>query len=153
MNAQAKKPFGYRDIGDKLDYLNKVGSSTALNRYYEGGSPDDLGAVPSFGNRSATGREVFLKKDGTQTFLYSASDEVIVKSSVPDVEELSECHSITRNCLPLSVSVIAGAKRPWPRHCMIKWRISPKTISVGIKTNELCTTVGRNREIRQNSRR
>lgn len=85
MNARANHSE-YRDIGDKLDYLNKVGSSTALNRYYEGGSPDDLWAVPSLGIDPATGREVFLKKDGTQTFLYSASDEVIVGSSVPDVE-------------------------------------------------------------------
>lgn len=45
MNARANHSE-YRDIGDKLDYLNKVGSSTALNRYYEGGSPDDLWAVP-----------------------------------------------------------------------------------------------------------
>ncbi|WP_233556894.1 SusC/RagA family TonB-linked outer membrane protein [Odoribacter sp. AF15-53] len=85
MNARANHSE-YRDIGDKLDYLNEVGSSTVLNRYYEGGSPDDLWAVPSLGIDPATGREVFLKKDGTQTFLYSASDEVIVGSSVPDVE-------------------------------------------------------------------
>ena len=85
MNARANHSE-YRDIGDKLDYLNKIGSSTVLNRYYEGGSPDDLWAVPSLGIDPATGRELFLKKDGTQTFLYSASDEVIVGSSVPDVE-------------------------------------------------------------------
>ena len=76
----------FRDIGDKLNYMNRVGSSTVLNRYYEGGSPDDLWAVPSLGIDPATGREVFLKKDGTQTFVYSASDEVVVGSSVPDVE-------------------------------------------------------------------
>lgn len=76
----------YKDIGDKLDYLNERGSSTTLNRYYEGASPDDMWAVPSLGIDPATGREVFLKKDGTQTFKYSASDEVVVGCSVPDVE-------------------------------------------------------------------
>ena len=85
MNARANHSE-FRDIGDKLNYMNRVGSSTVLNRYYEGGSPDDLWAVPSLGIDPATGREVFLKKDGTQTFVYSASDEVVVGSSVPDVE-------------------------------------------------------------------
>ena len=85
MNARANHSE-FRDVGDKLEYMNRVGSSTVLNRYYEGGSPDDLWAVPSLGIDPATGREVFLKKDGTQTFLYSASDEVVVGSSVPDVE-------------------------------------------------------------------
>ena len=85
MNARSNHSE-FRDIRDKLNYMNRVGSSTVLNRYYEGGSPDDLWAVPSLGIDPATGREVFLKKDGTQTFVYSASDEVVVGSSVPDVE-------------------------------------------------------------------
>ncbi len=76
----------YREIGDKLDYLNEKGSSKTLLRYYEGASPDDMWAVPSLGIDPATGREVFLKKDGTQTFIYSADDEVVVGSSRPDVE-------------------------------------------------------------------
>ena len=76
----------YKDIGNKLDYLNERGSSTTLNRYYEGASPDDMWAVRSLGIDPATGREVFLKKDGTQTFKYSAMDEVVVGSSVPDVQ-------------------------------------------------------------------
>ncbi len=76
----------YREIGDKLDYLNEKGSSRTLLRYYDGASPDDMWAVPSLGIDPATGREVFLKKDGTQTFIYSADDEVVVGSSRPDVE-------------------------------------------------------------------
>ncbi len=76
----------YREIGDKLAYLNEKGSSKTLSRYYEGASPDDMWAVPSLGIDPATGREVFLKKDGTQTFIYSADDEVVVGSSRPDVE-------------------------------------------------------------------
>ncbi len=76
----------YKNIGNHLDDLNQWGSSTVLNRYYEGASPDDLWAVRSLGIDPATGREVFLKKDGTQTFKHSNSDEVVVGCIVPDVE-------------------------------------------------------------------
>ena len=57
-----------------------------LQRYYDGASPDDMWAVPSLGIDPATGREVFLKKNGEQTFVYSADDEVVVGCSRPDVE-------------------------------------------------------------------
>ena len=76
----------YREIGDKLEYLNEKGSSKVLQRYYDGASPDDMWAVPSLGIDPATGREVFLKKNGEQTFVYSADDEVVVGCSRPDVE-------------------------------------------------------------------
>lgn len=76
----------YREIGDKLEYLNEKGSSKTLLRYYDGASPDDMWAVPSLGIDPATGREVFLKKNGEQTFIYSADDEVVVGCSRPDVE-------------------------------------------------------------------
>lgn len=85
MNFRTSKSE-YRDIGDSLDYLNELGSSQNLVRYYEGASPDDMWAVPSLGIDPATGREVFQKKDGSQTFIYSTSDEVIVGCSRPDVE-------------------------------------------------------------------
>lgn len=76
----------YKSIGDHLSELNEWGSSIVLNRYVEGGSPDDMWAVRSLGIDPATGREVFLKRDGTQTFKHSTSDEVVVGCSVPDVE-------------------------------------------------------------------
>lgn len=76
----------YREIGDKLDYLNEKGSSKNLQRYYDGASPDDLWAVPSLGIDPATGHEVFLKKNGEHTFIYSTDDEVVVGCSRPDVE-------------------------------------------------------------------
>ena len=74
------------DIGDSLMEYNKQGSSTTLTRYYDGASTDDMWAVPSLGIDPATGREVYLKKDGTHTFGWDASDEVIVGSSVPKIE-------------------------------------------------------------------
>lgn len=76
----------YRDIEDKLASLNEYGNALNLVRYYEGASPDDMWAVPSLGIDPATGREMFRKKDGTQTFVYSANDEVVVGCSRPDVE-------------------------------------------------------------------
>lgn len=90
----------YKDIGNSLTYLNgdndvvneeqnkKEESVTQnnLRRYYEGASPDDLWAVRSLGIDPATGREMFLKKDGTQTFQYSSADEVVVGSTRPDIE-------------------------------------------------------------------
>lgn len=76
----------YRDIGNKLQELNEPGSAQNLVRYYERASPDDMWAVPSLGIDPATGREMFRKKDGTQTFVYSTDDEIVVGSSRPDVE-------------------------------------------------------------------
>lgn len=76
----------YRNIGNDLAYLNELGSATNLTRYYEGANPDDMWAVRSLGIDPATGREVFLKKDGTQTFSHSASDEVVVGNTRPDME-------------------------------------------------------------------
>ena len=76
----------YRDIGNKLQELNELGSAQNLVRYYERASPDDMWAVPSLGIDPATGREMFRKKDGTQTFVYSTDDEIVVGSSRPDVE-------------------------------------------------------------------
>ena len=74
------------EIGDNLMQYNKQGSSTSLTRYYDGARTDDMWAVPSLGIDPTTGREVYLKKDGTYTFYWDAADEVIVGCSVPKVE-------------------------------------------------------------------
>ena len=57
-----------------------------LTRYYDGGSPSDLWAVRSCGIDPATGREIFLTKEGKQTFVHDYDDEVVVGNSDPDVE-------------------------------------------------------------------
>ena len=62
------------------------GSSTSLRRYYDGASPDNIWAVRSAGIDPATGREVFIKKDGSYTFQYDANDEVVVGSTAKDLE-------------------------------------------------------------------
>lgn len=87
--------YEYQDIGNQLDRYNEQNredeangeiSSTNMKRYYDGGSPSDLWAVRSAGIDPATGREIFIKKDGTQTFVWDSEDEVVVGSSDPDLE-------------------------------------------------------------------
>ncbi|MGL5683780.1 MAG: SusC/RagA family TonB-linked outer membrane protein [Marinifilaceae bacterium] len=76
----------YKNVGNKLHHLNQYTSVSTLQRYYEGGSPYDMWAVPSLGIDPTTGREVFLKKDGTHTFKYSIDDQVKVGRSAPKVD-------------------------------------------------------------------
>lgn len=76
----------YVNIGNSLDFMNQKGSSEVFRRYYDGASPDDIWAVRSMGIDPATGREVFLTKEGKYTFQYNADDEVKVGSTAPDLE-------------------------------------------------------------------
>ncbi len=76
----------YHDMGIALNSFNEGNKSRNLLRYYDGGSPSDLWAVRSVGIDPATGREVFLNKNGEQTFVHSYQDEVVVGNSDPDLE-------------------------------------------------------------------
>ncbi|WP_431242515.1 hypothetical protein ACQ9BO_22220 [Flavobacterium sp. P21] len=55
--------------------------TTSLTRFYDGASTNDLWAVPSLGIDPATGREVFLKKNGETTFILDKNDERIMGNS------------------------------------------------------------------------
>ena len=79
----------YREIGKSLDFMNRKEPETSLRRYYEGGSPDDMWAVPSLGIDPATGREVFLRRNGSHTFTYDVRDAVVVGSSAPKAEGIA----------------------------------------------------------------
>ena len=90
----------YENIGNSLEKLNESNreegevngdgsyrdKNTSLTRYYDGGDPNSLWAVRSLGIDPSTGREVFIKKDGTYTFEYDVKDEVIVGNSQPKLE-------------------------------------------------------------------
>ncbi len=78
----------YSKIGAALDELNKANQKlpTGTTRYYDGGSPTAIWGVRSAGIDPATGKEVFIKKDGTYTFDYSVDDEVVLGDEQPDVE-------------------------------------------------------------------
>ena len=76
----------YYKIGNVLDNLNEENVSKNLQRYYDGASTTDLWAVQSLGIDPATGREIFLKKDGTQTFIHDYKDEKVLGNSTPKAE-------------------------------------------------------------------
>jgi len=76
----------YSKIGNQLNSFNQSNRSRNLLRYYDGGSPSDLWAVRSAGIDPATGREIFLNKNGEQTFVHNYQDEVIVGNSDPNLD-------------------------------------------------------------------
>ena len=80
----------YADIGNAFSALNESGKAGLHNttRYYDGGSPTAIWAVRSAGIDPATGKELFIKRDGTYSFTYDASDEVVCGDEEPDVEGL-----------------------------------------------------------------
>lgn len=79
----------YDDMGNYLEYLNEQGrdeEAYTLRRYYDGASPTALWAVRSAGIDPMTGNEVFIKKDGSYTFEWDTTDEVVCGDTTPDVE-------------------------------------------------------------------
>ncbi|MBR5567452.1 MAG: SusC/RagA family TonB-linked outer membrane protein [Bacteroidales bacterium] len=80
----------YANIGNSFAALNESGKSSLVGttRYYDGGSPTAIWAVRSAGIDPATGKELFIKKDGTYSFTYDVNDEVVVGDTQPKVEGL-----------------------------------------------------------------
>lgn len=76
----------YDKIGNSLDLLNAELKKSSLQRYRDGGSPTDIWAVRSAGIDPMTGQEVFIKKDGTYSFIYDNNDEVIVGNTEAKLE-------------------------------------------------------------------
>ena len=89
LNATSSKSK-YVNIGNAFSSLNESGKSSLVGttRYYDGGSPTAIWAVRSAGIDPATGRELFIKKDGTYSFTYDADDEVVVGDTQPKLEGL-----------------------------------------------------------------
>ena len=80
----------YADIGNAFSALNESGKAAlhSTTRYYDGGSPTAIWAVRSAGIDPATGKELFIKRDGTYSFTYDTDDEVVCGDTEPDVEGL-----------------------------------------------------------------
>ena len=77
----------YGGFGNALTGLNKQQEvSQSLLRFTDGHSPDDIWAAKSLGIDPATGREVFLTKDGQYTFDYNAANVQAVGNTAPTVE-------------------------------------------------------------------
>ncbi len=89
LNATSSRSV-FADIGDSFSALNESGKSSLVGttRYYDGGSPTAIWAVRSAGIDPATGKELFIKKDGTYSFTYDVNDEVVVGDTQPKIEGL-----------------------------------------------------------------
>lgn len=71
---------------DYLDYLNIAANSAVyapVTKYLVGESIHNLMAVRSLGIDPANGKEVFLTKDGQQTYMWDANDRVVVSDGEP----------------------------------------------------------------------
>ena len=74
-------------IGNQLEMFNTEGrENNSTKRFYDGADPDDIWAVRSAGIDPATGREIFIKKNGEVTYDFSYEDEVIIGSGRPKFE-------------------------------------------------------------------
>ena len=71
----------WNDTQDKNMMENKT--TTPSVKYYEGCSMTAIWAVPSLGIDPQTGKEIFVKKDGTVTYEYSTSDQVVCGDTQP----------------------------------------------------------------------
>ena len=76
-------------ISDALSSFNREqdaeNTTSPIIRYEEGQSMTAIWAVRSLGIDPATGREMFLKKDGTTTYTYTTDDYIIAGDSNPKV--------------------------------------------------------------------
>lgn len=64
------------------------GSTTPTLLYQEGQSIKSIYAVRSLGIDPATGKEVFLKRNGEKTFIWDANDQVAIGDETPDYQGL-----------------------------------------------------------------
>jgi hypothetical protein len=80
----------YQGFGDALNFLNNelfsgddANLDTMIRMYEDGNSPTDLWAVRSLGIDPATGREMFLTRDGETTYTWRQGDRVKIANSNP----------------------------------------------------------------------
>lgn len=77
----------YNHFNNVLEKLNdNLRKSKSLIRFRDGADPDDLWTVPSLGIDPGTGREIFLKRDGTYSFEYDYNDQIVVGNKRPTME-------------------------------------------------------------------
>jgi hypothetical protein len=72
-----------RDAEKEESGSDKAVQRTPSYRYEEGQSITAIWAVPSRGIDPITGREVYIKKDGTTTFEWRADDQVVCGDATP----------------------------------------------------------------------
>ena len=77
-----------RKLSEYLKKVNEAQMSSAsapLPQYQEGQSTTTLYVVRSLGVDPVTGKEVYLKRDGTKTFVWDANDKVPVGNTNPKI--------------------------------------------------------------------
>lgn len=77
--SDALKALNQKNLG--VDSLNR--STTPLPLYEEGESLTALKVVPSAGIDPATGKEIFIKRDGSYTFTYDPNDRRVFGDTSP----------------------------------------------------------------------
>jgi len=79
--SEALKAYNQELIsGDESDYTRPI------PQYVEGQSLSMIYAVRSLGIDTQTGKEVYVKRDGSKTYTYSASDMVPIAEAAPKAE-------------------------------------------------------------------
>ena len=78
-----------KEISNSLRTYNQQQTDAVTNkmisRYEEGQSMTAIWAVPSLGIDPATGNDIFVKKDGTTTFVWDSNDLAIVGDTESDI--------------------------------------------------------------------
>ncbi|MBL1410733.1 SusC/RagA family TonB-linked outer membrane protein [Sphingobacterium faecale] len=85
LNGRSEKAK-FSNLEQALKSMNDENKGINLTRYYDGGSPTSIWAVPSLGIDPSSGRELFVKKNGEQTFTHNYEDEIIVGNTMPKWE-------------------------------------------------------------------
>lgn len=80
-----------KNISEALKRRNEMNassniSSSPLQQYREGESPSAIYAVRSAGIDPASGKEIYIKKDGSYTFKYDSKDMVSCGDTNPDLQ-------------------------------------------------------------------
>ena len=81
--SEAMKRMNEQNASGYTDSSVKVASSSPLFQYREGESPTAIYAVRSAGIDPATGREIFIKQDGSYTYTYDTKDQVACGDTNP----------------------------------------------------------------------
>ena len=98
-------------LGKKNEENNQEETKKPVPLYEEGESTEALKAVPSLGIDPETGKEVFLKKDGTYTTVWDYRDKEVCGSTMPDFRgSVNSFLSFKGISLNFSLSFEYGAK-------------------------------------------
>ncbi len=84
-NRNRNKILKLSDYLKKVNEVQQKSASAPLPQYQEGESTTTLYVVRSLGVDPVTGKEVYLKRDGTKTFTWDANDKVPVGDTNPKI--------------------------------------------------------------------